>query len=135
MGQVSPARGMLHYEDDEPPAERTAPPEPLEPWDRRLQRITRALKENPTDKRTLAAWGKLAGGSARYLGRLFLEQTGMTFRQWRARIRLIRALELLEQGLEVQDVAAALGYETSGGFIRLFRREFGTTPERARKKR
>ncbi|MGC0175398.1 helix-turn-helix domain-containing protein, partial [Klebsiella pneumoniae] len=52
------------------------------------------------------------------------------FNEWRQRIRLLRALELLAAGKPVTAIALDLGYDNVSAFIGLFRRMFGTTPGR-----
>jgi len=49
----------------------------------------------------------------------------MTFGQWRQQLRLLRALELLETGEKVVDVALQLGYESPSAFATMFKRQFG----------
>jgi AraC-like DNA-binding protein/quercetin dioxygenase-like cupin family protein len=101
-----------------------------EPTDPRLARITVALREQPGDARTLGAWASEAGASTRTLSRLFLAETGMTFRQWQRQARLLAALVRLAEGAPVTTVAFDLGYESPSAFISAFRRSLGKTPRR-----
>ncbi|SMC74900.1 AraC-type DNA-binding protein [Desulfocicer vacuolatum DSM 3385] len=98
------------------------------PWDNRLLKITNSFAENPSDNRTLASWGKVVGASERTLARLFVKETGMTFRQWRQQAKLIEALSLLAQGMAVKEVAFDVGYESVSAFIYMFRKSLGCTP-------
>ncbi len=112
---------------------RSLPVEPLhlpEPTDSRLRQITTALRENPADTRTLGAWGDVAGASPRTLARLFLAETGMTFRQWQQQARLLDGLVRLAEGEPVTSVALDVGYENPSAFIAMFRRTLGVTPGR-----
>jgi AraC-like DNA-binding protein len=112
---------------------RTAPRAALHlpmPTDRRLLRIADRLIEKPDEGRTLdelASWAGISGRSAR---RLFLEQTGMPFQQWRQQAGLTLALERLACGEPVADVSEALGYAAPSNFIAMFRRAFGEPPGR-----
>jgi AraC-like DNA-binding protein len=99
-----------------------------EPADPRVRRVTEALRAEPGDPRTLAAWGKAVGASARTLSRLFLAETGMTFRQWQRQARLLAALVKLAQRQPVTAVALDLGYDSPSAFIHAFRRALGRTP-------
>jgi AraC-like DNA-binding protein len=99
-----------------------------EPADPRVRRVTEALRAEPGDPRTLAAWGKEVGASARTLSRLFLAETGMTFRQWQRQARLLAALVKLAQRQPVTAVALDLGYDSPSAFIHAFRRALGRTP-------
>jgi len=98
------------------------------PTDARLARICAALQAAPDDKRPMADWGSLAGLSERSLARLFMLQTGMSFGDWRQRLRLLLALAALERGERVTHVALDSGYNSASAFIAAFRRNFGMTP-------
>lgn len=100
------------------------------PGDARLLKIARALSERPADERKLEDWAAYAGVSPRSLSRRFVAETGFTLTQWRQRVRLLRALELLAAGQSVKEVALNLGYDNVSGFITLFARTFGSTPGR-----
>lgn len=98
------------------------------PTDSRVARITQALLQHPADQRRLDQWASEVGASKRTLTRLFPEQTGMSFREWRQQRRLLRALELLAGGESVTNVALEVGYENTSAFIAMFQRCLGTTP-------
>ncbi len=66
----------------------------------------------------LAGWGERLGVSEKTLSRLFLRETGLSFRVWRQRQRLLDALTPLEQGERVTDVALACGYDSLSGVYR-----------------
>ena len=100
------------------------------PSDARLLRLARALIADPGDTRSLASWASEVGASERTLGRLFKQQTGMSFGAWRQQRRLLRALELLATGCSVTSIALELGYDNTSAFIAMFRRCLGTTPAR-----
>lgn len=110
-----------------------APDDPIglpTPADSRLLRIADALLRNPADARRLEQWAAWAGVSPRTLSRRFAAETGLAFADWRRRARLLRALELLAEGLSVTAVAFDVGYETVSAFIEAFRGAFGVTPSR-----
>ena len=112
---------------------RALPSVPLhlpQPRDRRLRRITESLQAHPGDSRSLEAWAAVAGASARTLARLFLRETGMSFRAWRQQARLLQALVWLAERKAVTTVALDLGYESPSAFIAAFKRAFGVTPAR-----
>ncbi|MFK5953543.1 MAG: AraC family transcriptional regulator [Desulfobacterium sp.] len=93
-----------------------------------MLKVTNSLEESPADNRTLDSWGEMAGATGRTLARLFVKETGMTFRQWRQQARLIEALSLLAQGMPVKEVAFDVGYESVSAFIHMFRKSLGCTP-------
>ena len=96
----------------------------------RLRRIAEALRTNPADTRGLDDWAREAAVSPRTFARRFTSETGMGFRNWRKQARLMRALELLADGVPVSDVSDRLGYEGPSAFIAMFRQAFGVTPGR-----
>jgi AraC-like DNA-binding protein len=98
--------------------------------DPRLLRVTEALRAEPADPRPLDAWARQAGASPRTLARLFLAETGLGFRAWRQRARLLHALVALADDAPVTAVAFEAGYDSPSAFIAAFKREFGTTPAR-----
>ncbi|THT98749.1 AraC family transcriptional regulator [Lampropedia puyangensis] len=98
------------------------------PSDTRLLRIAQALSERPGDDRSLDAWARWAGIAPRTMSRRFIAETGFSFTEWRQRVRLLGALELLMSGQSVMATALDMGYDNVSGFIALFRRFFGVTP-------
>ena len=98
------------------------------PADPRLRDVAAMLTEHPADPRTLAQFGHAVGASERTLSRLFRRDTGMTFPQWRAQLRLQHAMLLLAAGGTVTSAAAASGYANVSAFIAAFHDAFGVTP-------
>jgi AraC-like DNA-binding protein len=97
------------------------------PRDPRAREVADALIDDPADDRDLGAWGLEVGASIRTLARLFSAETGMTFTQWRAQVRMRAALGLLADGLPVATVARRVGYRPSA-FVTAFGRITGQTP-------
>jgi AraC-like DNA-binding protein len=114
---------------------REAPELPLqlpEPRDDRLQAVARMLYEQPADNTSLAGLGQATGASARTLSRLFRDELGMTFYQWRTQLRVYHALVLLADGHDTTHVAHACGWANPSSFIAAFASIVGTTPGRYR---
>lgn len=112
-----------------------APEQPLqlpEPRDDRLQAVAKVLYENPADNTSLAQLGQKIGASARTLSRLFHNELGMTFYEWRTQLRIYHALVLLAEGHDTTRVAHACGWANPSGFIAAFTNIIGTTPGRHR---
>ncbi|WP_030607630.1 helix-turn-helix transcriptional regulator [Streptomyces sclerotialus] len=108
-----------------------SPQQPLQlpaPTDARLAAVCDLLYDNPADPRTLAALGSAVGAGGRTLSRLFQRELGMTFPQWRTRLRLYHALRMLADGMPVTSVAHHCGWSSTSAFIDVFRRAFGCTP-------
>jgi AraC-like DNA-binding protein len=106
-----------------------------EPRDDRLQAIARMLHENAADNTSLAELGKTTGASTRTLSRLFRNELGMTFYEWRTQLRIYHALVLLADGHDTTQTAYACGWANPSSFIAAFTKIVGTTPGRYRTSR
>jgi AraC-like DNA-binding protein len=82
------------------------------PGDPRLRRVCLGLIGDPAAAFDLDAWAERAGLSRRTLTRGFRRETGMSFGQWRARARVVRALALAADGQAPRQVATAVGYRS-----------------------
>lgn len=98
------------------------------PKDARLARLCRLFLAAPGQDLPLEALAAQVGASTRTLARLFLRETGMSFREWRQQARLVEALGLLGEGWPVGKVAAELGYRSQSAFSAMFQRALGTQP-------
>jgi AraC-like DNA-binding protein len=110
---------------------RSSPQQPLHvpsPTAPLLAAVCDILHADPGDSRTLAELGRVVGASDRSLSRLFRQDLGMTFPQWRTQLRLHRALVLLAERTPVTTVAHQCGWSSASAFIEVFRRSFGHTP-------
>lgn len=113
---------------DEIRAAATAPLHLPMPADPRARRLAEAFRADPSDRRPMAEWTRLAGASERTIERLFRDEVGSTFGAWRQQARLLRALEVLAAGETVVTAALEVGFATPSAFIAMFRRAMGTTP-------
>jgi len=114
---------------------REAPEQPThlpEPHDDRLRAVARILDDDPADASPLAALGRRVGAGARTLSRLFHDELGMTFYEWRTQLRVCHALVLLAEGHDTTRVARACGWANPSSFIAAFTAIVGTTPGRHR---
>lgn len=98
------------------------------PHDPRALVIAEHLQQQPDCNQSLASWAENLNVSEKTLSRLFIQQTGLSFRLWRQRLRILYALPMLEQQHSVTDVALACGYESVSAFIHAFSRHFHCTP-------
>ena len=95
--------------------------------------VLEALQQSPGDNRPLGQWAQQVHVSERTLARVFVRELGMSFGEWRQRLRFLAAIEALESARSVQDVGFDLGYSTSSAFIAMFQRQAGCTPEQYRR--
>lgn len=98
------------------------------PTDRRAKLVAQALLMQPDKVIHQQQLAALYGLSVRTLSRLFRQQTGLSFSQWRQHARLFGALEWLLAGQPVSGVAERCGYQNVSAFIAAFKRLFMVTP-------
>lgn len=93
-----------------------------------LLAVCNQLLENPGQARTLEHWAQHLGRSEKTLMRLFQRETGLSFRAWRQRMRLLSSLDALERGEGVTQAALGCGYDSTSAYIAAFKGLFGATP-------
>jgi len=94
----------------------------------RLKKVMDILINNPSDKRGIEEFASLSCTTSRTLSRLFIKEVGMTFVNWRKQIRIMEAIEKLEKGISISQIALELGYNNTSSFIEVFRKELGVSP-------
>ena len=105
------------------------------PSDKRLRLLCEALLRNPANRATLAERAEAIGASERTVARLFRDQLGMSWQQWRQQAVLAHALPLLARGMAVSQVASASGYATDSAFCAMFKAATGQSPTAFQHKR
>jgi len=96
--------------------------------DKRLRSLCEAVLDAPERRATLAQWSARFGASERTMARLFRDELGMTFQQWRQQAILAHALPMLARGSPVSHVAAASGYSSESAFTAMFKSAMGQPP-------
>jgi AraC-like DNA-binding protein/mannose-6-phosphate isomerase-like protein (cupin superfamily) len=95
--------------------------------DRRLESVCRAVIDNPSQDISLEQLAERAGASVRTISRLFTQQLGMGFAEWRRQVQLAIATSRLAEGHPINAIARSLGYQPSS-FSDMFRRQLGLSP-------
>jgi AraC-like DNA-binding protein len=103
------------------------------PRDERALRVARALLDNSSIDYDFDRWAEQAGASRRTLARLFRSETGLSFAEWRARLRAIDGLARLSDGASVAQTAASVGYASPSAFSAMIHRTLGGPPRRLMK--
>lgn len=98
------------------------------PRDKRLRRLCEALLAAPQQHALLADWAREVGASERTLARLFREELGTSYRQWREQALLAQALQLAARGRPMGWIATELGYASASAFSAMVRRSVGASP-------
>ncbi|KPA92660.1 MULTISPECIES: AraC family transcriptional regulator [Pseudomonas] len=94
----------------------------------RLLGLCNELIESPEQGASLGQWAQRLGMSEKTLMRLFQRETGLSFRGWRQRMRLLSSLGALEEGDSVTRAALSCGYDSTSAYIAAFKGLFGYTP-------
>ena len=98
-----------------------------------LAKVLTYLKEHPGSHCSLKVLAEQFGTSERTLARKAQRDLGMPLSEWRQRLKVIRAVPMLQEGTSVESVALDLGYSTASAFIAMFRRLLDTTPDEYRR--
>ncbi|UDF34773.1 UNVERIFIED_ORG: helix-turn-helix transcriptional regulator [Shinella sp. XGS7] len=100
------------------------------PRDKRLRRLCEAMIASPARHASLAGWAAEAGASERTLSRLFREQLGTGYAQWRTQVLLAHALSMAARSKPMSLIAAELGYASASAFTAMVTRTVGMPPSR-----
>lgn len=97
--------------------------------DEKLDKVMRFLDRNYDKRVSLQDAAALVALSPKYLSRLFKEVVGIGFSDYRLKVRMEKAVELLETTeYSIAEIAFKLGYENPESFARLFGKVVGCTP-------
>lgn len=96
---------------------------------KRLDRVRSFVRSRPASAVTATDAARIAGLERHYFSTFFHARVGIQFREWLILLRLLRAVELLEDhNYRVGDLARAAGFPDARALQRAFRRHLGTTP-------
>ncbi len=106
------------------------------PWptDPGLFEMCHRLYRQPGQRTPITDIAQHLSCSERTLERRFRQQTGMTFREWQHKLRLLKAIELLATDANITRIALELGYSSPSPFIHMFKEHFDMTPAQYRKR-
>lgn len=98
-----------------------------------LVSILQALQADPGSNRPLIEWASQVHVSERTLARQCVRELGMSFGDWRQRLRFLTAIVALEGRRSVQEIGFDMGYSSASAFISMFQRQAGCSPEQYRR--
>jgi AraC-like DNA-binding protein len=76
-------------------------------------------------------WAQVAAMSRRSFTEHFRKETGLSFGDWRTRVKLHAALRFLSEGKKsITEIGGDLGYQNTSSFIEVFREQFGLSPKK-----
>lgn len=98
------------------------------PTDRRLEKWLIQLNSPDYIAPPLNQLSLSVGASSKTISRIFSKETGMAYQAWRQQWRLLKSIELLSEGLQVNDVAYRLAFSSDSAFVSFFKQQTGITP-------
>lgn len=107
-------------------------PPPRPQHQRAVDAVREAVAADPGGPWSLRALSTIAGYAPHHLSRVFRAATGTTLTEFRDRVRLGRAAELVAEGLPIAQVAADLGFADHGHLTRRARQVLGVVPSQLR---
>jgi AraC-like DNA-binding protein len=93
-----------------------------------LAELCQAFLNRPQANATIDGFADRLAMNRRRFTRLFRQETGLSFGEWRQRACLAVALPRLAAGEAVTTIALDLGYEGAGNFSTMFKRQVGVAP-------
>ncbi|MCJ2128249.1 AraC family transcriptional regulator [Methylobacterium sp. E-045] len=115
---------LILHEFIEVPAPPTFLPLPTSHIGRRLAGLALA---DPMCRLSLSQLAALAATSPRTISRLFPDETGLTFKSWRQRARIIAAIDRLAMGDTMLSAAGFVGFTSLSSFAHSFRAVTGSS--------
>ena len=100
-------------------------PLPTSPVGRRVADLAFGDHRNTLDVSELAS---RAATSVRTVSRMFPAETGLTFKAWRQRARIVHAMDRLARGNAIARVSAESGFASTAAFSAAFRQVTAMTP-------
>ncbi|WP_394247090.1 AraC family transcriptional regulator [Vibrio profundi] len=98
------------------------------PLNRRFESLRKQMLQESYLVPKLTVLAHSIGASTKTVTRIFKEETGMSYQDWRLQWRLLKAIELLARGMQVSEVACWLEFSSDSAFIAFFKKQTGQTP-------
>ena len=98
-----------------------------------LEQITAYVEDNLAEKITLKKIADQFHVSVSTVTQLFQKKTETTFHHFVTCRRMEKARDLILQGIPLETVGRAIGYQDHSTFYRAFRQTFGISPREYRK--
>ncbi len=118
------ARLVLHELTETPDAP-TFLPLPASTIGRRVAELAFA---DPRSQLDIGGLASRAATSVRTISRLFPAETGLTYKAWRQRARIVLTIDQLSAGRAISQVAAQAGFASTAAFCFAFRQVTSVTP-------
>lgn len=97
------------------------------PQTRRLRQLCRDMIQKPALDLDLDEWSQHVGVSRSTFTRRFRGETGLSFAEWRRRLRMLHTLTLQADGMPLRQAAKAAGYRSPNALRDMMRRSLSET--------
>lgn len=98
-----------------------------------LAHVLNDLHAHPADQSSLQQIAERHHVTERTLARYSQQELGMSLNEWRQRLKVMKAMSMLNQHKTVENIALDLGYASASAFINMFKRWMHLTPDQFRK--
>jgi len=92
-----------------------------------LRKLARELIQKPALDLDLDGWAEHVGVSRSTFTRRFRHETGLSFAEWRRRLRMLHTLTLQADGIPLRQAALAAGYRNANALRDMMNRTLSTT--------
>lgn len=94
------------------------------------RRVADVALDDPRAALSVGELASRAATSVRTVSRLFRLETGLSFKAWRQRARVVHAMDRLARGESIARVSARCGFASTAAFSSAFRQVTAMTPSR-----
>lgn len=92
-----------------------------------LRKLAREMIQKPSLALDLDSWAEHVGVSRSTFTRRFRGETGLSFAEWRRRLRMLHTLTLQANGVPLRQAAMTAGYRNANALRDMMRRTLATT--------
>jgi AraC-like DNA-binding protein/quercetin dioxygenase-like cupin family protein len=93
----------------------------------RLRKLARDMVQKPALDLDLDGWAEHVGVSRSTFTRRFRSETGLSFAEWRRRLRMLHTLTLQADGMPLREAARSAGYRSANALRDMMRRTMSET--------
>ena len=100
-----------------------------------IEKVKRYIQENFMEEISIQVLSEVACVSPNYFSHMFKNEVGVNYKDYLTNIRLEKALDLiLNTDYQLYRIAESVGYNNARAFVEAFRKKYGDSPTKYRKK-